>query len=43
MAEVSLPDQSVEELARKKLVDLGCDPTSFWEQQIEWGFHDAFQ
>jgi len=43
VANVSLPDQSVAELARKKLIDLGCDPTSFWEQQIEWGSHDAFQ
>jgi hypothetical protein len=22
---------------------LGYDPTSFWEQKIEWGFHDALQ
>ena len=26
----------------QKLLDLGYDPTSFWEQKITWGFHDVF-
>ena len=29
--------------ARNKLLELGYDPTSFWEQSIVWGYHDAFQ
>jgi hypothetical protein len=41
----SAPHQSAVtiELAQKTLIDLGYDPTSFWEQPIVWGFHDAFQ
>ncbi|KAF8273082.1 hypothetical protein EI94DRAFT_1769405 [Lactarius quietus] len=31
------------EEARKHFVDRGFDPTSFWEQPISWGDHDAFQ
>ncbi|KZP28702.1 Thioesterase/thiol ester dehydrase-isomerase, partial [Athelia psychrophila] len=30
-------------LARTKLIERGYDPTSFWEQPIVWGHHDAFQ
>ncbi|PCH44535.1 Thioesterase/thiol ester dehydrase-isomerase [Wolfiporia cocos MD-104 SS10] len=31
------------ERARRTLIDLGYDPSSFWEQRIVWGDHDAFQ
>jgi hypothetical protein len=31
------------EQAREKLRIAGFDPTSFWEQHIVWGDHDAFQ
>ncbi|KZP28703.1 hypothetical protein FIBSPDRAFT_947534 [Athelia psychrophila] len=30
-------------LARTKLIERGYDPTSFWEQPIVWGHHDALQ
>ena len=33
---------SVEE-GRAKLIELGYDPDSFWEQPVVWGDHDAFQ
>ncbi|KAI0322788.1 HotDog domain-containing protein [Amylostereum chailletii] len=36
------PD-SIAAQARAKLASQGYDPTSFWEQQIVWGDHDAFQ
>ncbi|KIM90194.1 hypothetical protein PILCRDRAFT_811916 [Piloderma croceum F 1598] len=42
-SDVSGPDPSTVDIARKKLIDLGYDPTSFWEQKITWGFHDALQ
>ncbi|KAI0034471.1 hypothetical protein K488DRAFT_45408, partial [Vararia minispora EC-137] len=29
--------------SRAKLAGMGYDPTSFWEQPIVWGDHDAFQ
>ncbi|TCD67403.1 hypothetical protein EIP91_012438 [Steccherinum ochraceum] len=29
--------------AVEKLLDLGFDPESFWEQEITWGDHDSFQ
>ena len=29
--------------ARAKLVGMGFEPRSFWEQHIVWGDHDAFQ
>ena len=29
--------------SRARLVGMGYDPTSFWEQPIVWGDHDAFQ
>ncbi|KZS99723.1 Thioesterase/thiol ester dehydrase-isomerase [Laetiporus sulphureus 93-53] len=31
------------EHARTKMLELGYDPSSFWEQRIVWGDHDAFQ
>ncbi|KZT00600.1 uncharacterized protein LAESUDRAFT_764507 [Laetiporus sulphureus 93-53] len=31
------------EQARTKMLELGYDPSSFWEQRIVWGDHDAFQ
>lgn len=31
------------EHARATLTKLGYDPTSFWEQKVVWGDHDAFQ
>ncbi|KAH9951104.1 Thioesterase/thiol ester dehydrase-isomerase [Amylocystis lapponica] len=34
-------DAAVE--ARTKLLEMGYDPTSFWEQRIVWGDHDSFQ
>jgi len=34
---------SPEEEARAQLSALGYDPTSFWEQKVVWGDHDAFQ
>ncbi|KAI0050981.1 hypothetical protein FA95DRAFT_1555024 [Auriscalpium vulgare] len=34
---------TVAEIAREKLTEKGYDPTSFWEQHIVWGDHDAFQ
>ncbi|CCM02657.1 uncharacterized protein FIBRA_04761 [Fibroporia radiculosa] len=42
------PDPPVDVLdpaeeARETLIALGYDPTSFWEQRIVWGDHDAFQ
>ncbi|KAI0675625.1 Thioesterase/thiol ester dehydrase-isomerase [Trametes maxima] len=42
------PDPLPEELSpadegRAKLVELGFDPDSFWEQPIVWGDHDSFQ
>ena len=33
----------IAEEGRRKLLELGYDPTSFWEQQIVWGDHDSFQ
>ncbi|KAI0058935.1 hypothetical protein BV25DRAFT_1908912 [Artomyces pyxidatus] len=40
----SPPDPpSVADHARLKLAQKGYDPTSFWEQPIVWGDHDAFQ
>ena len=35
-------DGAAEE-ARRELMKLGYDPTSFWEQPIVWGDHDSFQ
>ncbi|KAH0836820.1 HotDog domain-containing protein [Lanmaoa asiatica] len=29
--------------ARAKLISLGYDADSFWEQSIVWGYHDAFR
>lgn len=29
--------------ARSKLLELGYDPASFWEQIVVWGDHDSFQ
>lgn len=29
--------------AKRKLTELGYDPTCFWEQKIVWGDHDSFQ
>ncbi|TFY56840.1 hypothetical protein EVJ58_g7392 [Rhodofomes roseus] len=34
---------SPEEEARAQLSEMGYDPSSFWEQKIVWGDHDAFQ
>jgi len=31
------------EEGRKKLLEMGFDPGSFWEQPVVWGDHDAFQ
>lgn len=28
---------------REKLIAMGYDPASFWEQQVVWGDHDSFQ
>ncbi|GBE86682.1 hypothetical protein SCP_0905620 [Sparassis crispa] len=28
---------------RRRLLELGYDPSSFWEQHVVWGDHDAFQ
>ncbi|TFK78370.1 Thioesterase/thiol ester dehydrase-isomerase [Polyporus arcularius HHB13444] len=42
------PDPPAEDLSpadegRAKLLELGYDPDSFWEQPIVWGDHDSFQ
>ncbi|KAI0766151.1 Thioesterase/thiol ester dehydrase-isomerase [Trametes elegans] len=42
------PDPLPEELSpadegRAKLIELGFDPDSFWEQPVVWGDHDSFQ
>ncbi|KAL4244538.1 hypothetical protein ABKN59_010370 [Abortiporus biennis] len=29
--------------AKEKLLSLGYDPASFWEQPVVWGDHDSFQ
>ncbi|KAI0923574.1 hypothetical protein AcV5_009076 [Taiwanofungus camphoratus] len=49
-AVVSPPSEDVEATlspsaaeARTTLLDMGFDPSSFWEQRIVWGDHDAFQ
>ena len=34
---------SPDEEGRTKLLELGYDPESFWEQKVVWGDHDAFQ
>ncbi|KAF8184454.1 Thioesterase/thiol ester dehydrase-isomerase, partial [Pholiota molesta] len=39
---VEASPESLEE-ARRKLVDAGMDPQSFWEQRIVWGDQDPFQ
>ena len=31
------------EEGRTKLLELGFNPDSFWEQQVVWGDHDSFQ
>ncbi|GJE99277.1 acyl-CoA thioesterase [Phanerochaete sordida] len=36
-------DAGAAEEARRELMRLGYDPTSFWEQHIVWGDHDSFQ
>ena len=42
------PDPPQEELSsaeegHAKLIELGFDPDSFWEQPVVWGDHDSFQ
>ncbi|CAL1714428.1 unnamed protein product [Somion occarium] len=42
-SEVAEAERLVAEEGRRKLLELGYDPTSFWEQQVVWGDHDSFQ
>ncbi|EGN97007.1 hypothetical protein SERLA73DRAFT_185281 [Serpula lacrymans var. lacrymans S7.3] len=39
----SVPELAPREEATQKLLALGYDPSSLWEQSIVWGHHDAFQ
>ncbi|KAG2033816.1 HotDog domain-containing protein [Suillus americanus] len=34
---------SLAENARAKLISMGCDAGSLWEQSIAWGHHDSFR
>ncbi|KAH7922229.1 hypothetical protein BV22DRAFT_674438 [Leucogyrophana mollusca] len=40
---LSGPPAGAAEQARAKLIALGYDASSLWEQSIVWGHHDAFQ